>query len=67
MNQGYDGSRGRYMGPSPVLEDGQRGAEAVNTHVCRASRLIYVAPENDIVSRRFLHSDIGDAAVFRDA
>ena len=55
------------MGPSPVLEDGQRGAEEVNTHVCRASRLIYVAPENDIVSQRFLHGDIGDAAALRDA
>ena len=50
--------------------DGQRGAEGVNKHFCRASRaslLIAIAPEDDFVSQRLLHGDIWDAAALRDA
>ena len=58
------------LGPSRVLEDGQRVAEGVNKHFCRVSRascLIAIAPGDDFVSQRLLHGDIGDAAALRDA
>ena len=48
----------------------RRGAEGVNTHVCRASRAsrpIAVAPEDDFVSQQLLHGRIGDAEALWDA
>ena len=70
IKQRDGGSRGLCIGPSRVLENGRRGAEGVNTHVCRASRasrLIAVAPEDDFVSQQLLHGRIGDAAALWDA
>ena len=58
------------LGPSRVLEDGQRGAEGVNKHFCRASRasrLMAIAPEDDFVSQRLLRGVIGDSAALRNA